>query len=321
MEQQKEKQVFEKRNFYTDDDSGKVFIISLLAPLFISLLIFLLCGAIVSACGLDAQTQLESTWFIAVSSVLTSLTFVGIYLIYNKYYKIDNRAVAFNFKIGWKNYLIAVVISVIALFGLQQLISSFDALWETIGYNLSSISINPTNFGLFALLVLVSAITPAICEEIIFRGMILNGLRTKFNDYASIALSAFMFALIHGNLQQFIYPFLLGLIYGWLCLRTGSVIPSIIAHFVNNFLVVLLQYLANVTGFSMIMPIEWWSILIAILLAVIVFVVIYLLDRFIYKHKSFTVVEKQEGKVSLFLWASLALSGLIFLYNLVAAFV
>ncbi len=320
-EMEKERQLFDKRNFYTDDDSGKVFIISLLAPLLVSLLVFLVCGAVVSASGLNVETELNSVWFTALSSVISSLTFVAVYLIYNKVAKIDNKTVSFNFKIGYKNYLIAILVGIVALLGLQQLISLFDILWENIGYNLTSTSINPTNFGLFALMVFVSAITPAICEEIIFRGMILNGLRTKFSDLSSIALSAFMFALIHGNLQQFIYPFLLGLVFGWLYLRTGSVISTMIAHFLNNFLVILFTYLVNVTGFSMIIPFSWWSVIVAIALAIVVFAIIYIIDKFLYKHKSVSEVKRQEGKISLFLWVSIALAVLIFLINLISAFI
>lgn len=315
--QTKDAKVFDKRNFYTEDDSGKVFIISLLAPVLVSLLVFLIGSAIIAAAGGDPQTEVNSVWFQAINSFLTSISFVGVYLIYNKVCKIDNRAVDFNFKIGWKNYVIAIAIGIVSLFGLQQLISLFDELWLTLGVELQELSI--TNFGLFALYTFTSAITPAIVEEIVFRGMILNGLRSKFNDYASIALSALMFALMHGSLQQLVYPFLLGLILGWIKLRTGSIIPCMIVHFTNNFLTLLLTYLLGSGALKL--PVTWWSIILAIVLACLVFVIVYLLDRFVFKHQSKITVERKEGKMSLFLWVSFALSGLIFLYNLVALFV
>lgn len=313
----KDAKVFEKRNFYTEDDSGKVYIISLLAPVLVSLLIFLVGSAIISAVGLDLESSLNSLWFNIISSFLTSLTFLGVYLIYNKVCKIDNRAVDFNFKIGYKDYLIAVAMGIISLFGFQQLISLIDMGWVALGVVPQQLVIS--SFGMFALYTFTSAITPAIVEEIVFRGMILNGLRTKFNDISAIFLSALMFALMHGNLQQLVYPFVLGLILGWLKLRTGSIIPCMIVHFTSNFLTILLTYLGLNNSLSI--SLEWWRIILAILVAGIVFVVVYLLDRFVYKHKSKTTVEKKEGKMSLFLWVSLALSGIIFLYNVVALFV
>ena len=316
---EKEKQIFDKRNFYTDDDSGKVFIISLLAPILITLLFTLLYSGIAAAIGYDAEEATRSVWYNVLASVVSSLTLLGIYLIYNKMYKIDNRTVNFDFKMGWKNYLLAIAIGIIALFALQPLISMFDRLWITLGYTINDLSI--TNFGMFVLFIFVSAVTPAICEEIIFRGMILSGLRTKFNDIVSISLSAVMFALMHNSLQQFIYPFLLGLILGWLYLRTGSIIASILAHFANNFFVLLISYLQTTTGFSMLLPIEWWSVLLAIILAAVVFVIVFLFDRFVFKHQSKSKVERTPGRISLFLWVSIALAGLIFLFNLVAAFV
>ncbi len=313
----KDAKVFEKRNFYTEDDSGKVYIISLLAPVLVSLLIFLVGSAIISAVGLDLESSLNSLWFNIISSFLTSLTFLGVYLIYNKVCKIDNRAVDFNFKIGYKDYLIAVAMGIISLFGFQQLISLIDMGWVALGVVPQQLVIS--SFGMFALYTFTSAITPAIVEEIVFRGMILNGLRTKFNDISAIFLSSLMFALMHGNLQQLVYPFVLGLILGWLKLRTGSVIPCMIVHFTSNFLTILLTYLGLNNSLSI--SLEWWRIILAILVAGIVFVVVYLLDRFVYKHKSKTIVEKKEVKMSLFLWVSLALSGIIFLYNVVALFV
>lgn len=316
---EKEKQIFDKRNFYTDDDSGKVFIISLLAPLLVTLVFTLLYSAIAAVIGYDAQEATNSVWYNISMSVVSSLTLIGIYLIYNKIYKIDCKAVRFDFKMGWKNYLIAITIGIIALFALQPLISMFDRLWETFGYNVNSLSI--ANFGMFLLFVLVSAVTPAICEEIIFRGIVLNGLRTKFKDIISILLSAVMFALMHNSLQQFIYPFLLGIILGWLYLRTGSIIASMLAHFANNFLVLLISYLQTTTGFTMLLPVEWWSILLSIILALIVFVLVFLIDRFIFKHQCKYKVDLIPGKISLFLWVSIALACLIFLFNLVSAFI
>lgn len=314
-----EKEVFERRNFYTDDDSGKVFIISLLVPILVTLVFSLLYSGIAAALGYQAEQAMDSIWFNVAASFISTLTLIAIYLIYNKVNKIDNRAVRFDFKIGWKNYLLAIGIGIAVLFALQPLISMFDRLWASLGYEINELSIN--SFGMFVLFVFVSAVTPAICEEILFRGMILSGLRKKFSDVVSIVLSALMFALMHQSLQQFIYPFLLGLVLGWLYLRTGSVVASMLAHFFNNFFVVLVSFLQSTTNFSMILPLKWWSILLAIVLLAVIAVIVFLIDRFYFKHQSKTIEQRTPGKISLFLWVAIALAVLIFLFNLVAAFV
>ena len=206
-----------------------------------------------------------------------------------------------------------IVVGVISLFGIQYFISIIDDLLISLGYNMASTSINPTSWGTFFLSVFVLAILPAIGEELIFRGIILNGLRTRFNDIASIFISAILFALMHQNLQQLIYPFLLGSIMAWAVVRSGSLISSVIIHFTNNFLVVLLTFIQNMTGWSVALPREWWFYLIAIVLLLLTILSIFLLDRYYFKHKSKDNIEKENGKIPIVFYVSIGISVLFFL--------
>jgi len=76
-----------------------------------------------------------------------------------------------------------------------------------------------------------------LAEEMVFRGAVLRTLLTLFNrrwHWAAIALSALIFALVHGNLAQGLHAFLLGLLLGWLFYRSGSIVPGVVLHWVNN---------------------------------------------------------------------------------------
>jgi membrane protease YdiL (CAAX protease family) len=86
----------------------------------------------------------------------------------------------------------------------------------------------------FALLLLVAAIIPGICEEIAFRGLIHTGLRRSFGTNHAIIWGGAMFALLHLNPWNFIGLWSFGALLGYLRERTGSVYPSIAAHVVNN---------------------------------------------------------------------------------------
>ncbi|WP_099189434.1 CPBP family intramembrane glutamic endopeptidase [Tepidibacter mesophilus] len=77
-------------------------------------------------------------------------------------------------------------------------------------------------------------IVAPIYEEIIYRGVILKGLSIKYNDKISIVVSALLFAIMHMNIQQAINAFFLGIILGYLYLKTKSIYISIFAHFINN---------------------------------------------------------------------------------------
>lgn len=78
------------------------------------------------------------------------------------------------------------------------------------------------------------AIAAPLLEEILFRGIILDGLLKNYKAGVSIAFSSLLFALIHGNVAQGLGAFLMGLFMGWIYWKTKSLYIPIILHFVNN---------------------------------------------------------------------------------------
>lgn len=94
------------------------------------------------------------------------------------------------------------------------------------------------DYGWVGALMKVSVIAP-IVEELIFRGLILQGFRRNYNAFVAVFMSALLFALFHLNPWQFPATFLLGLLLGWIVVRTNSIILSIIGHSINNFLVLM----------------------------------------------------------------------------------
>lgn len=82
-------------------------------------------------------------------------------------------------------------------------------------------------------LILVVALTPAICEELTVRGVILSGYK-KIGINGSAIITGFMFAVLHLNPSQFLYTFALGVILAYLVSVTGSIFSSMICHFIFN---------------------------------------------------------------------------------------
>ena len=89
------------------------------------------------------------------------------------------------------------------------------------------------------LLILCVAAVPAVCEELAFRGFILSGCRSLGNNRRAIVVSAVLFGVTHGFLQQSINACLLGLVLGYLAVRSGSLLPGIVFHFLHNSMTVL----------------------------------------------------------------------------------
>ncbi len=77
------------------------------------------------------------------------------------------------------------------------------------------------------------AVLPAIFEELYVRGAVLTFSR-KYGDKFAIIASAILFSLIHLNISQSIFAFLMGILLAVLVVKTKSIIPSMIIHFLNN---------------------------------------------------------------------------------------
>jgi sodium transport system permease protein len=81
---------------------------------------------------------------------------------------------------------------------------------------------------------LVMALTPAICEELAFRGFILSGLRHMGHKWRAIVVSSVMFGFTHLVFQQSIGTTIVGIIVAYLAVQTGSIVTPMIFHFGHN---------------------------------------------------------------------------------------
>jgi sodium transport system permease protein len=89
---------------------------------------------------------------------------------------------------------------------------------------------------------LLLALVPAVCEEVAFRGYILSGLQRSYRTRSAILFSALLFGFLHVLLslfQQFFNAVLLGLVLGLLAVRSRSLVPCILFHFLHNSLALL----------------------------------------------------------------------------------
>ena len=90
---------------------------------------------------------------------------------------------------------------------------------------------------------LVSVVLLApLCEELLCRGILLEGLRARYGVTAALIGSSLFFALIHFHPVMVINAFLLGLLFGILTLRTQSIWPAVVLHAFNNAVALLLTW-------------------------------------------------------------------------------
>lgn len=88
---------------------------------------------------------------------------------------------------------------------------------------------------IFTIIVVIfsTAVIPGICEEIAFRGIGMGTLRKYGKGFAVIAISI-VFGLVHGNIIQFIFAFLVGIILAYITIKTDNILFAMCVHATNN---------------------------------------------------------------------------------------
>ena len=88
------------------------------------------------------------------------------------------------------------------------------------------------------------AITPGICEEIMFRGIMMSSYEKK-GYVKSIFFTGVLFGIFHFNIQNLLGPIFLGILFGYIVYKTNSLYTGIIAHTVNNSIALILTKLVQ----------------------------------------------------------------------------
>lgn len=91
-----------------------------------------------------------------------------------------------------------------------------------------------------AWLLITLAIVPAVCEEWFFRGYLMSGLRARMSDFQAVLVSAGLFGLFHDIVKDLLFfdrfftSGMMGLMLGWLAVRSGSIWPGMLLHVIHN---------------------------------------------------------------------------------------
>ena len=107
----------------------------------------------------------------------------------------------------------------------------------------STVLFLPDNFYEYIVLIIGTAIIVPIGEEFFFRGYAFKAVEKNWNEYGAYAFSAILFAILHFSLNAMLPLFLVGLIFAFILKRSGSLVPCIILHGLNNFVAITMIYL------------------------------------------------------------------------------
>lgn len=191
-----------------------------------------------------------SLGYIVVSSLLAPLSIVAVKVYFTVAKKCNYLKMCKVEKFNPIFSLSAVLLSAGMFLGLGFVNGAFAELLRKANLNVSGIVLPLENVGHLILFSILFALIPAVVEELFFRGLLLTTLGAIKTIFVVVYISV-SFALYHCSLTQFIYQLIYGAGLTLLALSAKSVLPCVLAHFINNFAVILLEYLkVNVDLFN-----------------------------------------------------------------------
>lgn len=176
--------------------------------------------------------------------VATQIILLGLPMLFAYYIKSDFKRL-FNIKIPKVNHIIGGIIIWIGVFILINIVNQIllyifpqsDQVLEGLGNTLYTKDLFKN--------ILIMALVPAICEEVLFRGFIFKSFSNKNGYKMAIIGSAILFGIMHIDFLRIIPTGILGLVLAYSVYKSGSIFIAIIIHFINNTVVILSMHYPN----------------------------------------------------------------------------
>lgn len=179
-----------------------------------------------------------------VSALLSPVSMIVFFFVYNAKKKIKNtEAVTDGERVSLLPISISIVLAIICIFLFTPFMNLINNAFISWGYVVDNTipmqELMSENGWYFLLGLVIFAVLPAIAEELIFRGIIQKSLSSRYKGHVVIIVTALVFTFIHGSLNQTLYQFLVGIMLSYVSLVGGSLVYSMVLHFLNNALVLV----------------------------------------------------------------------------------
>ena len=267
------------------------FILCQLGAIILSVLVMTLSTSL-GTTNEQYETFMYSSVGTLLSMLITNSVMIGVYFYFKRK---DNAKILC--KPNLKKSIIYIIIAIVSFMMLYPIIHCLDNILYNLGIPTNGIKyeLNTTNY----LISIISFVAlPAICEELLFRGLILRGLKSRGKSFA-IIISSIMFSLYHISIYQTIYPLMMGLLFALVMYKENNIFYTIIMHAVNNFLSLTLMY-CNIT-----FVFNHWTYLLLAIVMLITFTVFIILK--ILKNNKNSRMEKLSVENKFYLITSLAI--------------
>lgn len=166
----------------------------------------------------------------------------------------------------------------------KESLDSLDKLVE--GSYGSLLKINSAMDG--AIVIAVVAITPAVCEEVMFRGFIQKSFELRYKPFLGALITAIFFGIYHFNPYAFLPLTALGFYLGYSAYKSNSILVPVVLHFINNLSAVVLFMVfgdAELQQSKAISSAELTPTLISLTYQIILFVIVVMGIQYYYRIK------------------------------------
>ena len=189
-----------------------------------------------------AQAAIETL----ISIFCIFIPFAITYRIISKRISPQTEILPFEKPVSPKLFGIAIAMGILALLLSNYLTGVFIFYMDNIGIKITAPETQKFSGGTatFLLYIIRGAMVPALIEEFALRGVVMQPLR-KFGDKFAIVMSSLVFAVMHGNMVQAPFAFILGCAIGYFVIITGTLWTGVIIHFTNNAFSIVMSVVAS----------------------------------------------------------------------------
>ena len=289
MQMDKNRQVID--GFDERKNGGTIFSLTVL----IIVLVSFVFSAIFLSVQSSGQNVQETEWYRYLSYSLNGVAILGALAFSNHLFKEGKFSRFCRIeKTERKYYLYAVLALIATFFGFGKINGFFiEFLQNNFGYKVDAVVLPDLSPLSYILVTLTVCILPAVAEELLFRGVIIRDF-DECNIIVYGLIGGLLFSIFHMNPAQTPYQFTVGFTFTLLSIKSKSVLPTTLAHFLNNFIIINVEFFApTILNFG-----GTWDIIVSVL-GIICFVLFIFLIL-----KGREKKEKQPLKIRCFLFSS-----------------
>ena len=196
---------------------------------------------------------LTETDLTMILQILLQVTSLGLASAFVLSYTNETKDTLTKRKMSIKAKMQIILVVLFLVFALQIVLSTL--LYPAIGLDYDTTDLFKVNanskFISKIILIITLSVTPAIFEELFFRKAIIH-FSIRYGKVFALLFSALFFGMLHMNLSQGLFAFIMGLMFGAIYLYTGDIKISMLIHFLNNCFAALELILPEIIGIALI---------------------------------------------------------------------